>query len=244
MSNNWTQRKHYFAQNGDPAAILISGGYDLWAFAANRLPANKTTDLLAKNIMQRQTNTGAWVVPNPRPPIEYYSFSATAMAVKGLQNYLPPILRVDLPQRLANASRWMQNTAAVTNEEKIFQLLGLTWANGDKEFIKQQAQKLIATQHNDGGWSQLDSLPPDAYATGQALYALNQSGQLSTDAVAYRKGVNFLLRTQYPDGSWNVQTRSFPVVPYVDSGFPHGDNQFIAAAGSNWATMALLLASE
>src|SRR5262249_7888693 len=107
-----------------------------------------------------------------------------------------------------------------------------------------QATKLLAAHHEDGGWSQLDSLPTDAYATGQSLYALNQSGQLSTDAPAYKKGLSFLLRTQFEDGSWKVQTRSYPVVPYVYSGFPHDNNQFISAAGSNWATMALILASK
>jgi hypothetical protein len=33
-------------------------------------------------------------------------------------------------------------------------------------------------------------------------------------------------------------------VRFVDSGFPHDDDQFISAAGSNWATMALVLAAN
>ncbi|HMC83927.1 MAG TPA: prenyltransferase/squalene oxidase repeat-containing protein [Chitinophagaceae bacterium] len=122
-------------------------------------------------------------------------------------------------------------------------MLGLSWCDGDKKFIAQQAKKLLALQHADGGWPQLDSLKSDAYATGQSLYALNQSGQLSTDAPAYQKGVAFLLSTQLPDGSWWVKTRSYPFVPYVTSGFPHGDDQFISAAGTNWAVIALALAS-
>jgi hypothetical protein len=241
---NWTQRKHYFAQNDDPAAIIISGGYDLWAFAANHTPANKTLEMLAKNMLQRQLRNGSWVAPNARPPLEYYSFSATAMTIKGIQVYLPAIFKNEVQQSVARATGWMMNTTPVANEEKIFQLLGLTWAHADATFIKQQAKRLIAAQRADGGWAQLDSLPADAYATGQSLYALYQSGQLTTDAPAYQKGIAFLLRTQQPDGSWNVQTRSFPSVSYVDSGFPHGDNQFISAAGTNWATMALLLASK
>jgi hypothetical protein len=241
---NWTQRKHYFAQNDDPAAIIIGGGYDLWAFAANHTPSNKTLEMLAKNMMQRQLRNGSWVAPNARPPIEYYSFSATAMTVKGIQIYLPAIFKDEVRQSVARATTWMMNTTPVANEEKIFQLLGLTWAHADPAFIKQQAKKLIVAQHADGGWAQLNSLASDAYATGQSLYALHQSGQLAVDAQAYQKGIAFLLRTQEPDGSWNVPTRSFPSVEYVDSGFPHGDNQFISAAGTNWATMALLLASK
>jgi N-acyl-D-amino-acid deacylase len=244
INNDLTQRRHYLAQNIDPAAIVIAGGYDLWAFAANRYPSNKTRGLLAKNLMQRQRKDGSWVAPNARPPIEYYSFSATAMAVKGILAYLPAVLKTEAQQKLAKAKEWLMNTAPVANEEKIFQLLGLTWAQADPTVIQQQARKLLAAQHADGGWSQLDSLPSDAYATGQSLYALHQSGQLTVEATAYQKGIAFLLRTQQADGSWNVQTRSFPSVPYVDSGFPHGDNQFISAAGSNWATMALLLAAK
>ena len=56
---------------------------------------------------------------------------------------------------------------------------------------------------------------------------------------AYRKGVRFLLDTQLEDGSWYVRTRAIPVQLYFDSEFPHGQDQFISAAATNWATMAL-----
>ena len=66
----------------------------------------------------------------------------------------------------------MIRTVPENTEERIFQLLGLKWINGDKNFIAQQAKKLLATQREDGGWSQLPTLESDSYATGQALYAL------------------------------------------------------------------------
>lgn len=244
ISNNWTARMYYLAQNEDPVAIVVSGGYDLWALSATKYETNKTIQLLAKNIMYRQKKDGSWVSPNLRPPLEYYSFSATALALKGIQAHLPAIFQKEVQQRVEKAKTWMMKNTPIANEEKVFQLLGLTWANGDKDFISQQAKKLLAGQHGDGGWSQLESLPADAYATGQSLYALNQSGQLAASAPAFQKGIAFLLRTQLNDGSWKIQTRSFPSVPYVDSGFPHGDSQFISAAGSNWATIALLLAAK
>jgi hypothetical protein len=51
--------------------------------------------------------------------------------------------------------------------------------------------------------------------------------------------VQFLLNSQLADGSWYVKTRTFPVQPYFDSDFPHEKDQFISAAATNWAVMAL-----
>ena len=45
--------------------------------------------------------------------------------------------------------------------------------------------------------------------------------------------------SQKDDGSWWVPSRSTPVQPYFDSGFPHGKDQFISMAGTCWANMAL-----
>jgi hypothetical protein len=39
-----------------------------------------------------------------------------------------------------------------------------------------------------------------------------------------------------------VRTRTFPLQPPKDSGFPHGKHQWISAAGTSWAAMALALA--
>lgn len=60
---------------------------------------------------------------------------------------------------------------------------------------------------------------------------------------AYQRAVDFLLRTQLANGSWLVRSRSFPIQPYRESGFPHGKNQWISAAGTSWAARALSLAA-
>jgi hypothetical protein len=52
--------------------------------------------------------------------------------------------------------------------------------------------------------------------------------------------VKFLLSTQLADGSWYVPTRAIPVQPYFDSEFPHGSDQFISDAATNWALRALI----
>jgi hypothetical protein len=73
------------------------------------------------------------------------------------------------------------------------------------------------------------------------LTALRTVGVPAADA-GYRRGVSYLLKTQLPDGSWYVKSRSKPFQPYYESGFPHGKDQFISIAASSWATAALALA--
>ena len=99
---------------------------------------------------------------------------------------------------------------------------------------------LQAAQNADGSWSQLPGIPADAYATGQALYALHVSGGVQTQDPVYRKGIEWLLRNQLADGSWFAPTRAVPVQPHTFESFPNGWHQFISESASSWATMALL----
>ena len=122
------------------------------------------------------------------------------------------------------------------------QLLGLAWSNAEPNEIRERAQSLLEQQRPDGGWSQLPQLSTDAYATGQVLVALQRGAKLPASDAAIQRGIAFLLRTQFADGSWLVRSRSFPLQPYKESGFPYGKDQWISAAGTSWAAMALSLA--
>jgi hypothetical protein len=135
----------------------------------------------------------------------------------------------------------MLEANAAETVDMVFKLLGLAWADAATADIEKAVSVLLRQQRQDGGWSQLPTLPSDAYATGQALYALHEAGATPVDGPAYRRGVEFLLRTQLSDGSWYVPTRCFPVLEFSNSGFPHGRSQFISAAATAWATMALIL---
>lgn len=95
----------------------------------------------------------------------------------------------------------------------MFKLLGLAWGGASRRDIARQQQALLALQRPDGGWSQMPTLSSDAYATGQALYALQVAG-LEANADVYRRGAAFLLRTQREDGTWFVRTRAFGVQSY------------------------------
>lgn len=84
-------------------------------------------------------------------------------------------------------------------------------------------------------------LGPDAYATGEALYALNIAGRIPATNPVFANGVKYLLKTQAADGSWHVKSRSIWLQPYFDSGFPYQHDQWISAAGASWAAIALSL---
>ncbi len=67
-----------------------------------------------------------------------------------------------------------------------------------------------------------------------------ERGLLASDPQsAEERGVAFLLNSQCPDGTWLVRTHAFPVQRYFESGFAVGRHQWMSAAGTRWASMAI-----
>lgn len=212
----------------------ISLSYTLVGLAAESYPRDETTDAMAQVIAAWQSGDGAFYpLPPIRPPLESSEFTATALSLRALELYGENTEKI-----VARARRWLIGARPRTNEDRAMQLLGLAWSKAPEDAVRKAALGLIAAQQRQGGWAQLTGLETDAYATGQALVALHEAG-LATDSPEYRRGVGFLMRTQFPDGSWLVRSRTFPVQRLNESGFPHGKNQWISAAGTSWAAMAL-----
>ena len=214
----------------------IGVSYALLGLAAERYEADATTAAMASVIAAWQSDDGAFhPLPAIRPPLEGDAFTATALSVRALQLY-----GSSPDARVARARDWLRTASPRTTQERAMQLLGLTWAHASAVDIRRSATALLAEQRPDGGWGQLPTLETDAYATGQALVALETAGH-AVSSVEYHRGAAYLLRTQFADGSWLVRSRTFPVQPLRDTGFPHGKHQWISAAGTSWAAMALAL---
>ena len=218
--------------------------YILVGLAAAQYPPDIATDAHAILVKRAQAADGRWRIFASRPPIESSDVQVTALSMRALQAYAPRTRKAEFDRSIANAAVWLRSATVRTTEERAFQLLGMSWSSTPRSQMEPAARGLLAQQRQDGGWAQLPTMTSDAYATGQALYALVQSGTVSPTAPEFRRGVEFLLKTQLADGSWYVPTRAIAIQPLFDAEFPHGRDAFISAAATNWATMALALAPK
>jgi ankyrin repeat protein len=218
--------------------------YVLVAMAAEHYTPDPATDAMARFLKNHQRPDGSWIIFAHRPPIEASDIEVTANSMRAMQLYAPQTQRAEYDRAIRLAVDWIASAKPRNNEDRAFQLLGLAWAKKDQRSIHAAAQTLIAEQRSDGGWAQISSLPSDAYATGQALVALRESGAITTTDPVYKHGVQFLMNTQLADGSWYVKSRAIRIQPFFESGFPFGRDQFISAAGTNWATQALTSAAR
>jgi len=235
-----SNRERYLKGQGTGGGV-DTAGYLLFTLEQAGHKADENTAAVAEYLLQAQADRDHWRTGSNRPPTEASSFATTALAVRAVKKWATPEQRDRAEKRVTAARNWLQKTRPADTEDRVFRLLGLKTAGASDTEIAAAAWDLLKTQQADGGWRQLDAMATDAYATGTALVALREAGGLATDHPAYTRGVAFLLRTQLPDGSWHVRSRSKPFQPYYESGFPHEKDQFISAAATGWATTALVL---
>lgn len=221
-----------------------SSAWELMDFGMNGGAPNAYTDSVVHYIKAMQSPAGNWSSnESRRPPMSAGDFQAAAVCIYALRHYTPQGSEASTEAAIARAVAWLESSKPQTTQDRAFHALALAWAKEGSESARQSARGLIAMQRPDGGWSQLPGMPSDAYATGQAMFALATAGRMSPGDPVYKKGVDYLLRTQAADGTWRVQTRAIWLQPYFESGFPYERDQFISTAGTAWAAMALSAAS-
>jgi ankyrin repeat protein len=217
-----------------------STAWELVDFGMNGVPRSSYTDAAVRYIKAMQTAEGNWSSnESRRPPMNAGDYQAAALTIYAMKRYGPPAEKASTDAAIARAVAWLERSTPELTQDRAFKAIALAWADASAESAKRAAGLLLSMQRVDGGWSQMPGMESDAYATGQALYALNVTGRLSASDPIYRKGIDYLLRTQADDGSWHVRSRSIWLQPYFESGFPYGQDQFISAAGTAWASIAL-----
>src|SRR5262249_23602338 len=149
-------------------------GWEMFDFGNNRIPRNDYTDATVHYLKSMQGPAGSWdALENRRPPMNAGTYQATALALYTLKTYGAPGEDAETAKAIERAAAWLEHVKPSTTQDRAFHLMGLAWADAKTGVIAASARALAAEQRDDGGWSQMPSMGSDAYATGQALYALN-----------------------------------------------------------------------
>ncbi len=225
--------------NASPAILA----YVLLGLDAEGYQPDLSTDAVAMYIQTHQMADGHWAFgPEARPPLCADALGQTVLSMRGLQLYTPRVDKAAFAKSIQLAATWIGESVPRTNYDLAWRLQGLVWGGKSKDDILKARHDLLAVQRSDGGWPDIPSMESGAYTTGLAMMVLQSSGLPVSDP-AYQRGVQYLLNTQLEDGSWHMRTRAAGFQPYFDNGFPHGVDQWISAAGTSLATIALTLAT-
>jgi hypothetical protein len=237
-----------FPNPADPADPRPQGrglnmGLPFLAVAARSLPTltegqKQSLKLIAEEIVKKQQADGSWefFATLRRPPINESRTTDAAWIIMALQRETGPDAPEAQRAALAKAIAWLDAAKpSDLHQDKILKvLLGLRSAKPRKT-LQATIDKLLALQRADGGWSPtVPELKSDAFASGQTLYVLSLAG-FTAERSEIKRGMDFLVATQKPDGSWPMISRSTP------DGSPGSSKLLtpITCAASSWATLGL-----
>jgi hypothetical protein len=122
----------------------------------------------------------------------------------------PDELRAIVAEPRRKAMQWLASHREDSETHVLALRLWMLAASGDRS---DEAAELVATlkqrQRADGGWSQIERRASDAYATGHVLYAFQIAG-VDPQSETMQRGVDYLLKSQAQNGSWDMISRENP----------------------------------
>ena len=189
-------------------------------------------------VVKEQRPDGSWGIMYVWEPFGSTPDVITNLALLSLTSPSAPDLGEAGKKAQAKGLAWL---AAAKTEETLqgSALKLILWHRLGKPASEQEPLKkqILGWQNADGGWAQNKELKSDAYATGQALYALTEAGvPLNDPAIA--KAQAFLVKSQYVGGSWAMISR-----PGGPGGKSAKNQAPIGYAGTAWAVMGLMRSS-
>jgi hypothetical protein len=198
---------------------------------------------VAGHLARHQEEDGTWLMPPPAngaPPIWE---SRETLALWALLAWEPHAPADPQAATVARTSRekavvWLsENKSTDTTQAIALRLLFDLRSNKSPEQLQAGIDRLLARQNSDGGWSQASDIASDAFATGQALWALSFAG-VKHDRPEIVRAVAFLVANQREDGSWPMTSRNHPGVETTRN--PIRNPVPITYFGAAWATLGLV----
>jgi Prenyltransferase and squalene oxidase repeat len=226
-----------------PQGRGLNMGLPFLAVAARSLSSlsegqKQSLQLIADEIVKKQQPDGSWefFATLRRPPINESQTTDAAWIVMALEGEMGPDAPESRRAALAKAIAWLDAAKpADLHQDKVFKVLLGARGGKPRDTMQTTIDELLALQRADGGWSQTVPEPKsDAFATGQTLYVLSLVGY-TAERPEIKRGIDFLVATQQPDGSWPMISRSTP------DGSPGSSKLLtpITCSASSWATLGL-----
>jgi len=224
---------------GAPKRLTPGPAWFALGFSADPKPdvaAQNELKLLLKTIESDQTETGAWLSwPQTRPP--FFGESDDSTTALATLTVLSAAASGDAEAiRVRDRGvKWLAATKTDDDPQSIALRL-VVWKRLGRpvEEWMPLARRIKERQNEDGGWSQAKDMASDAWATGEALYALAHAG-VKPEEPAISSAQAFLIKTQREDGSWPMTSR-----PRARGGERAKNLIPITCAGSAWAVLGLV----
>ena len=226
-----------------PQGRGLNMGLPFLAVAARSMPSldegqKQSLKLIAEEIVNKQQPDGSWefFATLRRPPINESQTTDAAWIIMALEGETGPDAPESQRAALSKAIAWLDAAKlSDIHQDKVLKVLMGARSAKPRETMQTTIDELLALQRADGGWSQtVPELKSDAFATGQALYVLSLAGY-TAERAEIKRGIDFLVATQTPDGSWPMISRSTP------DGSPGSSTLLtpITCAASSWAALGL-----
>lgn len=194
--------------------------------------------LIAEEIVNKQQPDGSWefFAGLRRPPVNESQTTDAAWIIMALEGEAGPDAPETQRTALSKAIAWLDAAKPVDlHQDKALKVLLGVRAAKPRTALQPTIDELLSLQRTDGGWSQTIPEPEsDAFATGQTLYVLSLAGY-TVEHPAIKRGIDFLVATQTPDGSWPMESRSTPDGSEGSSTLLSP----IVCSASSWATLGL-----
>ena len=239
---SWVVGKEYLSrllpERPERKEIVFSEAPLLLALGLEAGDTGQTQDGLKQmlvSVVHDQGPDGSWKRASEARPILSSPDTLTMLALLALSAPRAPDLGQEAEAARKKGLEFLQ--AATADEELQPVVLRLIlWHRLGRPAAEWEplVRQLRTAQHDDGGWSQLALAKSDAFATGQALYALAEAGAKPDDA-AVSKAHSFLAKSQGPDGAWAMTSRAIMGNGKVATKF-----EPITHASSAWAVMGLV----
>jgi hypothetical protein len=169
-----------------------------------------------------QEADGSWVVDAgglPGSPVTYGKVLATVVA----RRIFITADRLVFADAIDRADQWLSLRKPVAVYEAAALLYG---GKGDPDHVLKVFRDGIT---GDGGWGPYVTSPPEIFDTALVLLGLSAHRNRPDAAEMIRRGREFLIRSQQPDGSWPETTRP-----------PGADSYAQRISTTGWALLALL----